>query len=202
MYHTLNQSCISGHQRTCPYQMVVHCLVVGISLSERVSKLSTQSLAQAVPLLSLSLSYKVLYTGKVRHRSFCDISGLVTLSLEHVWSSVVAFSSPVLPTCGGHSLVTLEHALITVLQTTAVGSNARNLPKLLFPFLTCSDCAEKQQSSHRSLFAKVQKQILICRYATLGCRLACIILSCDHLLRLCHCGNAVLTLPMCVSQKR
>lgn len=81
--------------------------------------------------------------------------------------------------CGGHSLVTLERALIMVLQTVAVGSNARDLPKTLFSFPSRSACAEKQQSSHKSLFAKMRKQILICRHASLGCSLGGITLSCD-----------------------
>lgn len=85
---------------------------------------------------------------------------------------------------GGHSLLTLKRALMTVLQTTAAGSDARDLSMTLF-FPSSSVCAEKQPSSHRSLFAKVQKQIATCRYAGLGC----ITLSCN-----CYC-HATVVMP-------
>lgn len=159
-------------------------LLVGISLVARLCKLNTQSLAHAIPCLTTCLSCLVLQMGKMRHRSFCDIPDLSTVSLKHACSGVVGCSKPVHHS--GHSLLTLKCALMTVLQTAAVGSDARDLSMTLF-FLSSSVCAEKQQSSQRSLFVEVKKQIAICRYAGLGCSLGCIALSCN-----CYCHATVL----------
>lgn len=65
------------------------CLPVGISLSARMCKLNRQSFAHVVPCLTMCLSCLVLQMGKMRHRSFCDMSDLGTLSLKHACSSGV-----------------------------------------------------------------------------------------------------------------
>lgn len=65
------------------------CLPVGISLSARMYKLNRQSFAHVVPCLTMCLSCLVLQMGKMRHRFFCDMSDLGTLSLKHAFSSGV-----------------------------------------------------------------------------------------------------------------
>lgn len=73
-------------------------LLAGLSLPARMCKLNTQSLAHAIPCLTTCFGCLVLQMGKMRPRSFCDISDLGTLSLKHACSSVVACSKPVLLT--------------------------------------------------------------------------------------------------------
>lgn len=110
-------------------------LLAGLSLPARMCKLNTQSLAHAIPCLTTCLGCLVLQMGKMRPRSFCDISDLGTLSLKQ-WEStqhapvwLLAPSQCSLPH-RGHSLLILKRALMTVLQTTAVGSDARDLSRL------------------------------------------------------------------------
>lgn len=130
---------------------------------------STQSLAHVVPLLSMCLSAIKSYRWGEWDTDHYVIYLVWLLSLEHVCSK------PALPaqwwtwpcdsgTCPHHS--SLDHSN---------WFNARD--SVLLPTKLC---AEKPQFSYRSLLARnLQRQILICSYASLGSSLGSIALSCS-----------------------